>query len=95
VKLDFQTIHGLVQCTPDLSLQDCMHCLEDAIVEIPSCCNNSIGARVVKPSCSIRFESALFYDPTPVVDADDHKPVVDTDETSPPQGIYLSLTNHT
>jgi hypothetical protein len=63
-----------------------MHCLEDAIVEIPKCCNNKLGGRVVKPSCNIRYESYLFYDP-PLV--------VDTNEISPPQGTYLSLTNHT
>jgi hypothetical protein len=84
--LIFETIYGLVQCTPDLSLQDCNRCLDTAISEIPSCCNYKIGGRVFKPSCNIRFESYLFYDP-PLV--------VDTDETSPPQGIYLSLTNHT
>jgi hypothetical protein len=95
VSLNFQTLYGLVQCTPDLSSLNCYICLDNAISEISKCCNNKTGARVVKPSCSIRFESALFYDPTPVVDTDDHKPVVDTDETSPPQGIYLSLTNHT
>ncbi|WJX21111.1 non-specific serine/threonine protein kinase [Trifolium repens] len=85
VKLNFQTIYGLVQCTPDLSLQDCMHCLEDAILEIPSCCNNKLGGRVVKPSCIMRFESAIFYDPTPAV--------VDTDETSSPQ--EKSKSSHT
>ncbi|CAJ2630362.1 unnamed protein product [Trifolium pratense] len=74
--LNFQTIYGLVQCTPDLSFQDCTSCLEDAIYEIPSCCNNKMGGRFFKPSCKIRFESGLFYDPPTVVD---------TVETSPPQ----------
>jgi hypothetical protein len=86
VNLNFQTIYGLVQCTPDLSLQDCNRCLDDAISEIPSCCNNKIDGKVVKPSCSIRYESSLFYGPTPVIDSD---------ETPPPKGIYLSLTSHT
>ncbi|WJX21107.1 non-specific serine/threonine protein kinase [Trifolium repens] len=74
VNLIFQTIYGLVQCTPDLSLQDCNRCLDAAISEIPSCCNNKIGARVVKPSCIIRYESFLFYDPPPVVDPDEPSP---------------------
>jgi hypothetical protein len=86
VNLNFETIYGLVQCTPDLSLQDCNRCLDAAISEIPSCCINKIGDRVVKPSCIIRYESYLFYDPPSVVDQD---------EPSPPQGIYLPLTNHT
>ncbi|WJX14846.1 non-specific serine/threonine protein kinase [Trifolium repens] len=74
VNLNFQTIYGLVQCTPDLSMQECNHCLEDAILEIPRCCNNKIGARVVKPSCIIRYESHLFYDPPSVVDPDEPSP---------------------
>ncbi|KAK2405025.1 putative receptor protein kinase [Trifolium repens] len=84
VNLNFQTVYGLVQCTPDLSLQDCNSCLDAAISEIPSCCNNKGGGRVLKPSCNIRFESSLFYNPTPVVD---------TDETSPPQ--EKSKSSHT
>jgi hypothetical protein len=86
VKLNFQTIYGLVQCTPDLSSQDCMDCLNGVIAEIPTCCSNKLSARIIEPSCNIRYESYLFYDP-PLV--------VDTDEISPPQGTYLSLTNHT
>jgi len=74
VNLIFQTIYGLVQCTPDLSQQDCNNCLEGAISEIPSCCNNKIGGRVVKPSCNIRYETYRFYDPTPVIDPDETSP---------------------
>ncbi|KAK2405021.1 putative receptor protein kinase [Trifolium repens] len=92
VNLNFQTVYGLVQCTPDLSFQDCTRCLDDAIYEIPTCCNNKMGGRVIKPSCSFRFESALFYD-APVVDTDDLTPVVDTDGTSPPQ--EKSKSSHT
>ncbi|WJX14845.1 non-specific serine/threonine protein kinase [Trifolium repens] len=82
VNLNFQTIYGLVQCTPDLSLQDCNRCLDDAISEIPSCCNNKIGGKVVKPSCSIRFESSLFYGPTPVMDSDETPPPKETSKSS-------------
>ncbi|CAJ2630359.1 unnamed protein product [Trifolium pratense] len=84
VNLNFQTIYGLVQCTPDLSLQDCNHCLDDAILEIPNCCNNKMGGRVVKPSFNIRYESYRFYDP-PLI--------VDPDETSQPQ--EKSKSSHT
>jgi len=67
VNLNFQTIYGLVQCTPDLSEQDCNDCLEFAISEIPTCCNNKIGGRAVKPSCNIRYEVYRFADPTTVI----------------------------
>jgi hypothetical protein len=90
VNLNFQTIYGLVQCTPDLSSQDCNRCLDAAISKIPSCCNNKIGGRVLKPSCNIQFESTLFYDPPLVADTDDPPPVVDTDD--PPQGTDSQTT---
>ncbi|XP_028221461.1 cysteine-rich repeat secretory protein 38-like [Glycine soja] len=56
---NFQTIHGLVQCTPDLSQQDCKQCLDRvAISQIPSCCNGKImGGKVLTPSCNARFET--------------------------------------
>ena len=60
----FQHIYGLVQCTPDLSGQQCDDCLVKAISEIPTCCNNKKGGRVLHPSCNIRYESYSFYGPT-------------------------------
>ncbi|XP_061353842.1 cysteine-rich receptor-like protein kinase 44 isoform X1 [Gastrolobium bilobum] len=61
----FQTIYGLVQCTPDLSWEACNGCLDGAISEIPKCCNARSGVRVIAPSCNIRYETYGFYDPTP------------------------------
>jgi hypothetical protein len=86
VKLNFQTIYGLVQCTPDLSSQDCMDCLNGVIAEIPTCCSNKLSARIIEPSCNIRYESYPFYGPSLVVGPPPL--VVDPDETSRPQGIY-------
>ncbi|KAK7357546.1 hypothetical protein VNO80_16835 [Phaseolus coccineus] len=60
----FQTIFGLVQCTPDLSEKHCDECLLKTIAEIPQCCNGSKGAKFFKPSCIIRYEIFPFYDPT-------------------------------
>ncbi|ESW15166.1 hypothetical protein PHAVU_007G049700 [Phaseolus vulgaris] len=56
---NFQTIYGAVQCTPDLSRQECFHCLFGAIAEIPT---GKIGGRVGRPSCNIRYENYTFYD---------------------------------
>ncbi|XVF87654.1 hypothetical protein PTKIN_Ptkin18bG0137600 [Pterospermum kingtungense] len=57
----FQTVHGLVQCTPDLSQLQCSSCLTQNIGEIPQCCDRKQGGRVIGPSCNLRFEIARFY----------------------------------
>ncbi|KAK7280223.1 hypothetical protein RJT34_25285 [Clitoria ternatea] len=61
---DNQHVYGLVQCTPDLSESDCDKCLVQSITkDIPNCCSNRIGARIVRPSCNLRFEASSFYGP--------------------------------
>ncbi|KAL2324311.1 hypothetical protein Fmac_023369 [Flemingia macrophylla] len=63
---DEKTIYGLVQCTPDLLGSECDSCLVQSIERIPiDCCKDSLGGRVVRPSCNMRFETGfLFYGPT-------------------------------
>ncbi|WJX14820.1 non-specific serine/threonine protein kinase [Trifolium repens] len=51
--------------------------------EIPNCCSKKLSARVVEPSCNIRYESYPFYGPPLVVGPSPL--VVDPDETSRPQ----------
>ncbi|XP_029126519.1 cysteine-rich receptor-like protein kinase 25 [Cajanus cajan] len=63
----FQTIYGLVQCTPDLSEQECSKCLFEAITVIPHCCDGKKGGRDITPSCNFRYEIYPFYDSTNVV----------------------------
>ncbi|XP_020209151.1 putative receptor-like protein kinase At4g00960 [Cajanus cajan] len=58
----FQNIYGLVQCTPDLSQQQCTDCLEGLISRIPYCCNDKVGATVITLSCNIRYETHRFYE---------------------------------
>uniref|UniRef100_A0A2N9IJZ9 Uncharacterized protein n=1 Tax=Fagus sylvatica TaxID=28930 RepID=A0A2N9IJZ9_FAGSY len=57
---DFKTIYALVQCTPDLSKQDCIDCVDSAIIRSAYCCDAKEGGRVVLPSCNIRFEVYSF-----------------------------------
>ncbi|KAH6764906.1 hypothetical protein C2S51_016155 [Perilla frutescens var. frutescens] len=59
-----QTIFALVQCTPDLSPENCSSCLDRAAGEIPACCDSSIGVRIYTPSCTIRYEVYNFYNLT-------------------------------
>ncbi|KAL8160063.1 hypothetical protein V2J09_001600 [Rumex salicifolius] len=43
----FTRLYGLVQCTRDLTNNDCKKCLDDAIEELPNCCDGKQGGRVV------------------------------------------------
>ncbi|KAK8467433.1 hypothetical protein PHAVU_007G049500 [Phaseolus vulgaris] len=76
--LNFQTIYGVVQCTPNLSQQECYQCLDVAISEIPNCCSGKIGGRVLKPSCNIRFEIYSFYGNTTTLDPEAPPPSTNT-----------------
>ncbi|KAF5474798.1 hypothetical protein F2P56_006661 [Juglans regia] len=58
---NFKTIYALVQCTPDLSEQECNDCLLGASEGIPRCCDGKEGGRIARPSCDIRFEVYPFY----------------------------------
>ncbi|KAK7324771.1 hypothetical protein VNO77_28605 [Canavalia gladiata] len=51
-----QTLYGLAQCTRDLFGPGCKKCLDDAIAELPNCCDGKQGARVVGGSCYVRYE---------------------------------------
>ncbi|KAG4972081.1 hypothetical protein JHK82_037750 [Glycine max] len=53
-------IYGLTQCTRDLSSSDCNKCLDDAISQLPNCCDGKEGGRVVAGSCNIRYEIYPF-----------------------------------
>ncbi|KAK7269973.1 hypothetical protein RIF29_22801 [Crotalaria pallida] len=56
-----QKVYTLVQCTQDLSSQDCNRCLGDIMSNIPFCCLANDGGMVLYPSCSLMYSSDLFY----------------------------------
>ncbi|XP_026437107.1 cysteine-rich receptor-like protein kinase 10 isoform X2 [Papaver somniferum] len=58
---NFSDIYGMVQCTPDLTPTLCNRCLRLAIGKLPGCCNDTQGARVLLPSCTVRYEIYTFY----------------------------------
>ncbi|KAL1220873.1 putative cysteine-rich receptor-like protein kinase 23 [Cardamine amara subsp. amara] len=53
-----QSLYGLVQCTPDLTRQDCLRCLQQSINQLPT---DKIGGRFIVHSCSTRYELYAFY----------------------------------
>ncbi|XP_010533171.1 PREDICTED: cysteine-rich receptor-like protein kinase 26 [Tarenaya hassleriana] len=58
------TLYGMVQCSPDLSEQDCSSCLTRSFGDIPACCDRRIGCRLHTPTCFFRYETYRFYDAT-------------------------------
>ncbi|KAL6555022.1 hypothetical protein OROGR_006280 [Orobanche gracilis] len=80
---NYQTIYGLVQCRPDLSGIECSGCLNESILVLPSCCNEMKGARILRPSCILRYgTNTLFYDPA----ADAPPPSPSTKKNTSSQG---------
>ncbi|KAG6394046.1 hypothetical protein SASPL_144623 [Salvia splendens] len=61
---DFKTIFGFVQCTPDLTSEECTSCLIRIISDVPQCCAGKVGGRVYRPSCNLRFELYKFFNET-------------------------------
>ena len=62
---NYWPIYGAVQCTPDLSANDCTNCLLGAIDQIRDCCDGKMGGRVGRPSCNIRFDIDPFIQNRP------------------------------
>ncbi|KAI3510339.1 hypothetical protein L1887_17261 [Cichorium endivia] len=55
-----EQLHGYVQCTPDLSGLDCGRCLQVSVDRLAQYCYGKQGARVLTPSCNVRFETYKF-----------------------------------
>ncbi|CAF2070912.1 BnaC01g14610D [Brassica napus] len=57
------TVYGLVQCTPDMTRQDCTTCLQISINQLPI---DRVGGSFILPNCNSRFETYPFYNETAV-----------------------------
>ncbi|KAF8046394.1 hypothetical protein N665_3740s0002 [Sinapis alba] len=81
----FQTLYGLVQCSPDLTSQDCFRCLNKTINELLT---DKVGGRILLPSCNSRYELYPFYNeanigvPQPQLDS---APPPQLDSANPPR----------
>ncbi|GAB2210141.1 hypothetical protein Droror1_Dr00015399 [Drosera rotundifolia] len=56
-----QPVYALEQCTPDLAVSDCSRCLAESTQTLLNCCSGRQGARVLFPSCNVRYEIYEFY----------------------------------
>jgi len=61
--LSTEKVYSLVQCTLDLSPNDCLRCLKNAIVEVLGSGKYQFrGGRLLSKSCYLRYEFYAFYD---------------------------------
>ncbi|CAH8304481.1 unnamed protein product [Eruca vesicaria subsp. sativa] len=102
----FQEVYAMMQCTPDLSSDDCKTCLRRSASEYSQpCCNTKQGTRVVRPSCYFRmelysFSKASFVNftaasPPPVAvpqPAHDQSNTTDNDSKRLSTGIVVAIT---
>ncbi|KAJ0827397.1 putative Gnk2-like domain-containing protein [Helianthus annuus] len=90
----FSTIYGLVQCTPDLSEQQCSNCLESIINRIVEYLDGKQGGRILLPGCNFRYEIYRFVNqsarvsPPPPVSQPIPPP---SSPIQPPGMIYICL----
>ncbi|KAL0409309.1 UNVERIFIED_CONTAM: Cysteine-rich receptor-like protein kinase [Sesamum radiatum] len=66
---DFQTIYAMLQCTPDMSEEDCSGCLTSAAQHIPQCCDSKRAATILLPSCNLQYGLGPFYNITRIQEA--------------------------
>ncbi|KAF5763497.1 putative protein kinase RLK-Pelle-DLSV family [Helianthus annuus] len=64
---DSVTIYGIMQCTPDLSKEQCSECLDGAVRELRRCCSGRVAARVFYPNCFVRYSNEHFYNDPPLI----------------------------
>ncbi|XP_021719463.1 cysteine-rich receptor-like protein kinase 10 [Chenopodium quinoa] len=57
-------VFAYVQCTPDLSKQDCSRCIEITLNFLASCCADKLWSIILRPNCILRFGNYEFYTPT-------------------------------
>ncbi|KAM5563029.1 putative receptor-like protein kinase [Rosa sericea] len=58
-----QSIFGIVQCTPDLSEEECGGCLDEGLRQLQNCCYGMDSGRYGNPSCNLRYEVYNTTDP--------------------------------
>ncbi|KAI4312933.1 hypothetical protein MLD38_037719 [Melastoma candidum] len=63
--VELNTLFATVQCSPDLSDQQCSDCLVQLTGMLQSGqVSGKVGARLLWPSCQLRYETYRFFDPT-------------------------------
>lgn len=58
-----QSISGHVQCTPDLSEENCSSCLNEGLKQLQKCCYGMDSGSFGNPSCNLRYDLYKSNDP--------------------------------
>ncbi|EOA16422.1 hypothetical protein CARUB_v10004575mg [Capsella rubella] len=56
----FENIYALMQCTPDISPDECGNCLRQSVMDYQKCCGNNTGGYVMRPICFFRWQLFTF-----------------------------------
>ncbi|XVE87852.1 hypothetical protein DITRI_Ditri19aG0021500 [Diplodiscus trichospermus] len=88
----FQTIYALMQCTPDLSQNDCDSCLRDCAGYYENCCHGKQGGFAQKPNCYFRWDLYSFYTSNATTSATSSSPPPPPESGSPqPQPMINTI----
>lgn len=60
--INARSISGLVQCSPDLTEEDCSSCLDEGLKQLQNCCYGMDSGRFVSPSCNLRYDLFISND---------------------------------
>ncbi|XP_010433927.1 PREDICTED: cysteine-rich receptor-like protein kinase 18 [Camelina sativa] len=57
---DFKNISAMMQCTPDVSSENCSTCLRTNVNDYDNCCRGYQGGVISRPNCFFRWEVYSF-----------------------------------
>ncbi|XP_074298466.1 cysteine-rich receptor-like protein kinase 25 [Silene latifolia] len=67
--MNLNTIYTLLECSPDITLNDCKNCLQATIGNISDLCNKKAGCTLMCLNCNIRYDTYPFYGDALLVDS--------------------------
>ena len=74
-----QRRYGWVQCSRDITTEECRTCLSNMLEDVENCCEEKKVWRVFSPSCIVMYETQPFF-------------LNGTSEPTPQQGMSLILS---
>ena len=82
----FERIYRLTQCTPDLQDTQCIDCINELMLGIPTFIGGAKSGKHFGPSCIVRYDTTHFYGPLPEDD--------DASSTFPTPNLPSPMPSH-